>query len=70
MVAPSSKSTASVYCCRAPAGTGVFSLGSLGRGVGSGPGLVNLMDVSGMVAHIGLWSESPVVSAMVVTGIA
>ena len=41
----------------------------LGRGVGSGPGFVKLMDVSGMVAYIGLWSESPVVSALMVTGI-
>ena len=69
MAALSSRSTASVYFCRAPIGTGVFNLGSLGRGVGSGPGFVNLLDVSGMVAHIGLCYESPVVSAMAVTGI-
>ena len=69
MAAPRSRSTASVHCCRAPAGTGVFNLGSLGRDKGSGPGSVKLMDVSGMVAYTGCGLESTVVSAMLVTGI-
>ena len=33
---------------RSSCGTGVFSLGSLGCGGGSGPGLENLMQVSDM----------------------
>ena len=68
MAARGSRSTTSVCCCRALAGTRVFNLGSLGRGVGSDPGVVKLMDVSGVAAYNGLWSASPVVSAIVVTG--
>ena len=59
---PMRSRNSAVNFCRSLGKAGTFSFGSLGSGAGSGPGLQNPIQVSGMVASNGSWSESPVVS--------